>query len=106
MAIKDLVKKLRGKVCGQPLAVGDLVSVPDAKWPLTESIPGVSAHWAIFVGMQGPAAMVRPIGADGSPGEAEPTAKVEHWQSALDSVARREFLAKQTKGKNGNGGGR
>lgn len=97
MAITDFLSKIRGKVCPEPLMLGDIVAIPEGKFPETEFIPGVRAKWAIFVGMKGSAAMVRPIGPEGMPGDPEPVPNVIPWRQIVDEVARAEFFKSRRK---------
>lgn len=93
--VKTYSARMLGKISKSPLSLGDLVNVPDGEWELTEGQMGVKGHWAIFVGLKGRYALVRPLGADGEPKEAIPVAKVETWREAITETAINEMLIRR-----------
>lgn len=98
MAARSL-EKVKQKICAQPLLKGDLVRVPDGKWEESTNPLGIKGRWAIYVGVKGRSAVVRPLGADGVPRDAVEVPRVEQAAEVFSQEARREYL--QRRGLNG-----
>lgn len=98
MAARSLAK-VKQKICAQPLLKGDLVRVPDGKWEESANPIGIKGRWAIYVGVKGRNAVVRPLGADGVPRLAVEVPRVEQAEEVFSQEARREYL--QRRGLNG-----
>ncbi len=98
MAARSL-ERVKQRICAQPLTKGDLVRAPDGKWEESLNPMGIKGRWAIYVGVKGRSAVVRPLGADGVPRAAVEVPRVEQAEEVLTQEARREYL--QRRGLNG-----
>ncbi len=96
MAIADVKKRLKQKLCTRDLESGDLVKVTEgARWKEWDHKIGGRGHWAVFVKKKGEKFIVRPLTQDGITQNEHEVGNVAHLEDVIQVAATREYLNKR-----------